>query len=87
MTNQLQSDMRPFFMDLWTEHHFRADIVARVAGVSEATVLAMLRYQAVEATEAAKILSILSHLYQRRYTLETVQVKLVEEEYSSRKRK
>ena len=87
MTNPLQPDTRTFFMDLWTEHRFRADIVARVAGVSEAIVLAMLRYQAVEAKEAAKILSILSHLYQRRYTLETVQVKLVEEEYSNGKRK
>ena len=73
------SDTRPFMMDLWRKHRFRTDIVARRAEVSEGTVLALLRFQAVESGDAVKVLAALSSLYQQEYTLETVHVKLIRE--------
>jgi hypothetical protein len=76
MTDPLQPDTRPFFMDLWREHRFRVDIVAKEAGISEDTVLAMLRHEAVSEEEAQKVLATLSRLYSREYRLETVRVNL-----------
>ena len=38
MTDPLQPDTRPFFMDVWREHRFRVDIVAKEAAVPEGTV-------------------------------------------------
>ena len=80
MTDPLQPDTRPFFMDVWREHRFRVDIVAKEAAVSEDTVLALLRNQAVRLEEVQKVLAALSHLYSREYTLETVRVNLNQEE-------
>jgi len=68
MSDVATTDTRPFFMDIWREHRFRADLVARRAGVLEETVLTMLRFQPVEARDAASVLAILSHLYQQEYT-------------------
>ena len=72
-------DERPFFMDLWREHRFRVDLVAIQAGVSEDTVLSMLRYQPVSREEAQKVLAALSKLYHQEYTLLTVSLRLLEE--------
>jgi hypothetical protein len=77
MTDYATTDTRPFFMDIWREHRFRVDLVASGAGVPEDTVLTMLRFQAVEARDATKVLSILSHLYRQEYTLFTVRVRLI----------
>ena len=66
----------PFFMDLWREHRFRVDLVARRAGVSENTLYTMLSYQPVRQEEAQKVLATLSTLYQQEYTLSTVSVRL-----------
>jgi hypothetical protein len=68
-----------FMMDLWRIHRFRVDVVASQAGVSEKTVLALLRYQPVARQEAQKVLDTLSTLYQQEYTLSTVSVPLIEE--------
>jgi len=72
-------DGRPFFMDLWREHRFRVDLVASEAGLSEETVLSMLRYQPVSREEAQKVLAALSKLYHREYSLLTVSVRLLAE--------
>ena len=32
MTDPLEPDTRPFFMDVWRVHRFRVDIVAKEAG-------------------------------------------------------
>ena len=80
MTDPLQPDTRPFFMDVWREHRFRVYIVAKEAAVPEGTVHAMLRHQAVGRQEVQKVLAALSHLYSREYTLETVRVHVNQEE-------
>ena len=80
MTDPLEPDTRPFFVDLWREHRFRVDLVAKGAGVSENAVLTMLRHEAVGKQEAQKVLATLSHLYQQEYTLETVRVNVNQEE-------
>jgi hypothetical protein len=80
MPDYAATDTRPFFMDLWREHHFRVDMVARGAGVSQETVFAMLRWSAVAAQDAIKVLAELSRLYQQEYTLFTVRVRLIKEE-------
>jgi hypothetical protein len=72
-------DGRPFFMDLWREHRFHVDLVASQAGVSEETVLSMLRYQPVDEEEAQKVLAALGKLYYQEYTLLTVSVRLLAE--------
>jgi hypothetical protein len=77
MNDVSTTDTRPFFMDLWREHRFRVDLVARGAGVSDETVFTMLRFQAVEAQDATKVLAVLSHLYRQEYTLFTVRVRLI----------
>ena len=87
MTDPLEPDTRPFFMDVWRVHRFRVDIVAKEAAVPEGTVLAMLRHEAVGKDDAQKILATLSHLYSREYTLETVRVNLNQEEMRSGKTK
>ncbi len=66
-------------MDLWRIHRFHVDLVASNAGVSEKTVLALLRYQPVPREDAEKVLATLSMLYQQEYTLSTVSVPLIEE--------
>ena len=76
MTDPLQPDTRPFFMDLWREHRFRVDFVAKEARVSEEIVLAMLRNQVVCKKDVQDVLAVLSRLYSREYTLETVRVDL-----------
>ena len=78
MSDHVTTDTRPFFMDIWREHRFRVDIVARGAGVPEETVFAMLRWSAVAAQDATKVLAELSRLYQQEYTIETVRVKLID---------
>ena len=80
MTDPLQSDTRPFFVDVWREHRFRVDTLAKEAGVSQDTVLTMLRSQAVGKDDAQKVLAVLSRLYSREYTLATVRVNVDEEE-------
>jgi hypothetical protein len=77
MSEIATTDTRPFFMDIWREHRFHVDIVARGAGVSEDTVLTMLRFQAVEERDATKVLAMFSRLYRQKYTLETVRVRLI----------
>ena len=72
-------DARLFFMDLWMEHRFRVDLVARLAGVPDETIFTMLSYQPVGQKEAQKVLAALSALYHREYTLFTVSVRLHEE--------
>ena len=74
-----EAHMRLFMMDLWRIHHFHVDLVASQAGVSETTVLALLRYQPVKREEAQKVLTTLSTLYQQEYTFSTVSVPLIEE--------
>jgi hypothetical protein len=80
MTDVTTTDTRPFFMDIWREHRFRVDLVARGAGISEETVFTMLRFQAVKARDASQVLAELSRLYRREYTLKTVRVRLIGEE-------
>ena len=87
MDDLLQPDTRPFFMDLWREHRFRVDIIAKGAGVSEETVFAMLRYHSVPSRDAVKVLAQLRSVYQQEYTLQTVRVKLIEENDGSGKQK
>ena len=77
MTDVATTDTRPFFMGIWREHRFRVDIVAREADVQEKVVLTMLRFQPVEARDAASVLAVLSRLYSREYTLFTVRVRLI----------
>ena len=79
MSHFLETDCpHPFFVDLWRVHHFRVDLMASQADVPEETVLTMLRYQPVERGAAEQVLAALSSVYQQRYTLETVRVKLRE---------
>jgi hypothetical protein len=66
-------------MEVWYFHHFRADILAREAGVSDEVVHALLRHKPVKRLEAQKVLDTLSRLYQREYSLSTVSVPLLEE--------
>ena len=81
MTDPLQPDTRPFFMDVWREHRFRVEVFAKEANlVPEAIVLAMLRYEAVSKDDAQKVLATLSHLYSHEYTLDKVRVHLNQEE-------
>jgi len=77
MSDVATTDTRPFFMDIWREHRFRADLVAYRAGVSEETVLTMLRFQPVESGDTTKVLAVLSRLYRQEYTLFTVRVRLI----------
>ena len=56
MTDPLQPDTHPFFMDVWRKHRFRVDVLAKEAVVPEGTVLAMLRYEAVGKDDAQKVL-------------------------------
>jgi hypothetical protein len=70
---------RPFFAELWRRHHFRVDIVAPLANVSEEVVHAMLRYEPVSKADASAVLATLSTVLKQEYTLETVQVRLEDE--------
>jgi hypothetical protein len=79
LDNSHESQTCIFMMDLWRIHRFRVDVVASRAGVSEQTVLALLRYQPVPREEAQKVLSTLSTLYQQEYTFSTVSVPVIEE--------
>jgi len=78
MSDVATTDTRPFFMDIWREHHFRVDIVARGASVPVNTIFALLRFRPVESQNAIKVLAELSSLYQQEYTIETVRVKLID---------
>jgi hypothetical protein len=79
MDSSRESQTSIFMMDIWRIHRFYVDVVASKAGVSERTVFALLRYEPVSKEEAQKVLSTLSTLYQREYTLSTVSVPLIEE--------
>jgi hypothetical protein len=78
MSDIATTDTQPFFMDIWREHRFRVDIVAREAGVPMNAIFALLRFQPVEAQNAIKVLDELSSLYHQEYTLETVRIKLID---------
>jgi hypothetical protein len=79
MSDVATTDTRPFFMDIWREHRFRVDLVARGAEVPQNTIFAMLRWSAVKSEDAEKVLAELGRLYKRNYTLFTVRVRLIGE--------
>jgi hypothetical protein len=79
MDNPDRLPARISMMEVWYHHHFRADTLAKEAGVSDEVVYALLRHKPVKRLEAQKVLDTLSRLYQQEYTLSTVSVPLIEE--------
>ena len=69
-------DLRPRFIDLWRTHHFRSDTPATMAEVDQEVILAMFRSEAVSLVTAEKVLTALSCLVEKEYTLDTVRVTL-----------
>ena len=53
---------RPRLIDLWRRLRFRSDILAQEAGVEEAVILRMFRFQEVSRETAEKVLAALSRL-------------------------
>jgi hypothetical protein len=70
---------RLFFAELWQKHHFRVDLIAPLAHVSEEVILAMLRNDPVSSADAGAVLTTLSRVLKQEYTLDTVHVPLLEE--------
>jgi hypothetical protein len=71
---------RLFFAELWRKHHFRVDLIASLAHVSEETIHAMLRNDPVRSADASAVLAMLSRVLKQEYSLETVHVPLLPEE-------
>jgi hypothetical protein len=77
-TVPLKSEIkRLFFAELWRRHHFRVDMIAPLANVSEEVIHAMLRNDPVSKTDAESVLSTLSRVLKQEYSLDTVHVPLL----------
>jgi hypothetical protein len=80
-TVPLQDEIkRLFFAELWQRHHFRVDLIAPLAHVSEEVIHAMLRNDPVSEADASAVLATLSRVLKQEYSLETVHVPLLPEE-------
>ena len=75
------ADARPRLYDLWRSLRFRSNDLAEEAGVEEAVILRMFRFQEVSRETAEKVLEALSRLTGHEYyTLDTVRVNLDQED-------
>ena len=79
---ELIPDRRPSLFDLWSKHKFHYGMLAIKAKVPPGTVQAMLCNQPISWEHAQKILTALSELVQKEYTLESIYAVTTEEEYS-----
>jgi hypothetical protein len=68
----------PSLFDLWTIYQFHSERLALAAQVPLGIVQAMLSNQPVERQEAQKVLTQLSTLLHKEFTLSTVYVALIE---------
>ncbi len=75
-----QEDTHPTLLDLWMKHQFRVAEIAAMTELPEDTVNATVCGIAVERDVAEKILAQVSVLIQQECTLETVQVRIAEEQ-------
>jgi hypothetical protein len=72
------NDGRPDLFDLWKQHHFDTEQVAKIACVSEQAVLCMLRFQPVPIGVAKRVLAVVERLFQGGYNLLTVKIKILD---------
>ena len=69
---------RPSLFDLWTTYRFNSAHLTMQARVQAGTVQAMLGNQPVPKEDAEKVLATLSTLYHQEYSLETVDIPIIE---------
>ena len=79
-TPTIRWNERPRLSDIWNKSRFGSDDLAEEAGVSEDVILSMFRFQEVNRETAETVLSALSRLTGKEYTLENVRVNLDQEE-------
>jgi hypothetical protein len=70
-------DTRPRLYDLWSILHFRSDVLAEKAGISEDVILRMFRYEEVKRDTAEKVLAALSSITGQKYTLKKCKNKFI----------
>ena len=73
------SFLKPSTHDLYLKHALTPSLVDREAGVGTGTTYNMIQWIPVKKDDAEKVLALLSKKYQQNYTLDTVQVKLLNE--------
>jgi hypothetical protein len=76
MADFYQPDRRPSLFDLWTQYRFDISLLASTAHVPENTIQAMLGNQPIDRAEAEQVLTHLSALLHKEYSLDTVYVTL-----------
>jgi hypothetical protein len=72
--------LQPTFAELLASHHFYVGRLAASANVKDTTIKRMLKGEAVAAWEARVVLQVVSQTMSERYTLETVDVPVINDE-------
>jgi hypothetical protein len=70
--------MKPSLHDLYLRHSLTPYIIDAEAGVPADTTYNMIQWKPVKRSDAEKVLAVLSAKYKANYTLDTVEVKLLE---------